>query len=173
VAYVMANGHSETDIRFAHPDAASAYGDITDVPSRQIFSRAGGGATYRAPPSDIQTTPTDWIFVGRNVVHQVGSVAHCGTDNCTDLIALLMNVSKSFCLLMNDKSNVINTAGEPPKEYAGFNYTDLFTGSFEYSKTMLNGAGAAELHGKLEGCFEGDTDPPAGTYHYYRVLLAR
>ena len=167
VAYVMRNGHSEADIRFAHPDADSAYGDITDIPSRQIFSRDGGGAKYREAPSDVQTTPTDWSFNGRSAVMFVGT-----NLGGADLIAFLPYVSKDFCLLLNDKAGVINPLGDPPQDVNQVRLYHPFDGVFNFNTSIRDDA-TDQLIGKLEGCFEGDVDPLAGTYHYYRVLMAR
>ena len=169
VAYIMRNGHSEADIRFAHPDADPAYGDITDTPTRQVFAREGGGARYREPPSDIQTTPTptDWIFNGENNVIAIGTNTFGGTTGL-ELIALLPNVTQNFCMLINDKNDIDNPGDTPPQDsnVAGNN---IFTGTFSVGVTL----DAPGLGGKMEGCFEGDNTPPSGTYHYYRVLLAR
>lgn len=170
VAYVLRNGYSETDIRFAHPNHSSAYGDITDDPARQIFAREGGGATWRDNPSDIQTVDTDWIFNARNVVNGVGSTGT--THGNVDLIALLMNVTEDFCLLINNKNNIENPSDAPPQDNGTLQYSTLFVG--DYSRVNHMAATPTNyFEGKMEGCFEGDTDPPAGTYHYYRVLLAR
>ena len=173
VTYIMQNGFSETDIRFAHPDANSAYGDITDNPQRQVFSRNGGGATYRQPPSDIQTTATDWVFSGENVVNDIGSSINCNGVNssCVELIALLMNVTKDFCILINEKNNITNASGDPPQDDGHVAHSVPFVGSFNHSRNIIDTT--FYLAGKMEGCFEGDTTPPSGTYHYYRVLLAR
>lgn len=170
VAYVLRNGHSEVDIRFAHPEADSAYGDITDTPSRQVFSRDGGGATYRAPPEGIQTTVTPWVFNGENQVREVGT--SCTLSSCADLIAFLGNVSKDFCVAINNKNNIINVADEPPQDNASADLTTTFIGAYNLS-FVIGDIAPEYLNGKLEGCFEGDTNPPSGTYHYYRVLLAR
>ena len=172
VAYVMRNGHSEADIRFAHPDADPAYGDITDTPTRQVFAREGGGARYREPPSDIQTTPTptDWIFTAENVVGNIGT--SCTDDSCVDLTALLMNVSKGFCIELNKKASVENPSEDPPKDENLLAYGTAFTGTYQRVNHILDAAGTTLLQ-NIEGCFEGGGNPPAGTYHYYRVLLAR
>ena len=172
VTYIMQNGHSEADIRFAHPDASSAYGDITNIPSRQIFSRNGGGAKYRQPPANIQVTPTDWIFNAENIVVGAGSSETCVTVNCVDLIALLMNVTKDFCLLVNDKNNIKNVADNPPQDTGSIAYSTPFIGTFVNTQSIKDDA-TLYLSGHNEGCFEGGGTPAAGTYHYYRVLLAR
>jgi hypothetical protein len=169
VSYVMANGHSEVDIRFAHPDAASAYGDITNIPSRQIFSRDGGGATYRKPPQGVQTTPTDWNFTGENFINQIGTT--CSSSLCTDLIAILKNVSKDFCLLINNKNGITNPSNNPPTDAGNALTSNLFSGDFSFNSAINDIS--TDLDNRSEACFEGSNDPPAGTYHYYRVLLAR
>lgn len=168
VTYVLRNGHSEVDIRFAHPDAASAYGDITDIPSRQVFSRDGGGAAYREPPRGIQTSVTPWHFTARNAVARMGT--NCSTNACVDLTAILQNVTKDFCLLINQKSNITNTAGAPPQDSGTVLFDTEFSGDYTFGAWIDDNA---ELAQNPEGCFEGDTAPPSGTYHYYRVLLAR
>ena len=169
VALIMSNGFSESDIRFAHPDAASAYGDITDTPTRQVFSRSGGGATFREPPSGIQTTVTPWLFNGNNIVEQVGT--SCSANGCVDLVALLLNVSEEFCIMINERNDIPNPSDSPPTDPGSVEVTTPFTGSFAFSHGINSASG--EFNGKLEGCFEGGGTPAAGTYHYYRVLMAR
>jgi len=175
ISYIFQNGHSESDIRFAHPDADSAYGVITDTPTRQVFSRDGGGATYRDPPKNIQTTPTDWYFTGRNSVEGVGVNDNISQGNLVsaDLVAMLNNVTKDFCLLINEKNDIENTGGNPPKDVNEIQLTLPFTGSYAETFTIGGSSGTLETFAKLEGCVEGDSNPPAGTYHYYRVLLPR
>ncbi len=170
VAYVLQGGYSESDIRFAHPNASSAYGDITDIPERQIFDEVGGGATYREPPEDIQTIATDWSFNGRSVVSLIGSNTIGGSAD-PELIAFLPYVTKEFCLLVNDNNNITNPSDSPPQDTAQVRLQHPFDGVFFYNTTILDATD--HLSGQLEGCFEGDVDPVAGTYHYYRVLLIR
>lgn len=171
IAYIMQSGHSEVDIRFAHPDAPIAYGDITDTPSRQVFSRSGGGAKYREAPSDIQITPTNWIFNAENDVGLIGS-GGCSSDSCADLIALLMNVTQDFCIEVNNRSGLDNPSDAPPQDNLLAAFSTPFTGTYQRINSIIDNPNVAMLN-NLEGCFEGGGTPPTGTYHYYRVLLAR
>jgi hypothetical protein len=175
VALILSNGFSETDIRFAHPNAPSAYGVITDTPERQVFSRSGGGATYRENPGNIQTVNTSWVFTGNNHVHGVGT-SSCGPPTCIDLVAILPYVSQSFCDMINKKNNTLTSTGNSPQDCGSVDIATPFTGTYTNSNQILDGAGCGQeevLLGKSEGCFEGQGSPAAGTYHYYRVLHAR
>lgn len=169
VRYVLRNGYSEVDIRFAHPNAPSTYGLITDVPARQVFDPQGGAAEYRDPPDGIQTTLTQWHFSGSNRVGDVGSDS--ASARSADLVAILQNVTRDFCVAVNDKSNVVNPAGDPPQDSGSADVSTVFTGTFAATQLIEDAGG--ELSEHHEGCFEGGGTPAAGTYHYYRVLLAR
>lgn len=97
VTYIMHNGVSESDIRFAHPNADTDYGDLgsdTDK-SDQMFHVEGGGAAYRAPPKGINDGSA-WEFFGHSALPNAGS------DNA-DLIAVLPNITPEFCDLINTK----------------------------------------------------------------------
>ncbi|MEM6811416.1 MAG: hypothetical protein AAF549_03005 [Pseudomonadota bacterium] len=173
IAFILRNGlgHTETDIRFAHPDADPNYGDITDDPTRQMFSPQGGGSIYRIPPEDIQSTPTNWVFTARNQVFDVGTTDEAGGGNeYVELVAILPNVIREFCIVMNARNNITNPLGEPPQDDGNVSF-DEFLGSYDYSEDIHDGSGF--LAGELEGCFEGGGSPPPGTYHYYRVLIPR
>lgn len=95
VHFVMEKGKSETDLRFAHPDASADYGDLSaDAdPSDQIFSTSGGAATYRPPPAGINDGSA-WEFYGGTAIPGVGTGA-------ADLIAVLPNVTAAFCEKIN------------------------------------------------------------------------
>lgn len=152
VAFIMRNGHSEVDIRFAHPDANSAYGLITNIPTRQIFSREGGGAAYRPPPNNIQITPTDWIFSGENAVGTIGSGA-CATDSCADLIALLMNVNQAFCIALNKKSGLENPLDIPPQDDGNIATGTPFVGTYQRVQ-YIDDTANLYISNNNEGCFQ-------------------
>lgn len=99
VGYVMQNGISETNVSFAHPDAPSAYGTYGTDSSTEVFNPAGGGATWREPPSGITYssggTPVNWEFYGST------ALPGAGTDRA-ELIAVLPDVTPDFCAQINE-----------------------------------------------------------------------
>jgi hypothetical protein len=94
ILFIMQNGASEMDVRFAHPNAPSDYGDITDTPQFQIFAREGGGASYSEPPEDINDL-SPWEFSASTAVPGVGS-------DKADLVAVLPRVSQLLCDRLNE-----------------------------------------------------------------------
>lgn len=164
VNFILQNGQSESDVRFAHV-SNPGYGTPGDTPARQVFETAGGNAERKAPPSGIQTSLTQWVYTGANDVSGVGS-------SSSDLIAILPNVTKDFCTAMNDSASIPNTAGNPPADSGSVDITTPYAGSFT-AGGIINSAVSSDLFAKKEGCFEGAGTPAVGTYHYYRVLQAR
>ena len=105
VKYIMENGKSESDIRFAHPDAPSDYGDLSaDVdPSDQVFHLDGGAANYREPPDGINDGSA-WEFYGGT------HIPGMGTSSRAELVAVLPNVTQAFC----DRINMLNNQSAAP-----------------------------------------------------------
>ncbi len=176
VTYIMRNGYSESDIRFAHPNHSSAYGDITDDPGRQVFAREGGGATWQDNDPRIQTVDTDWLFTGSNQVEQVGSTGGLGTPQSSELLAILANLNRDICLAINDKIGVTNPAGNPPNNQSSMRFAPgngwEWTGSFGNHLMIGDGAPNYYIDGNSEACIIG-RDGGGNTYVYFRVLLAR
>jgi len=163
VNYILANGASEADIRFAHPDAHTDYGTITNTPSQQVFHKSGGGVAYLPPPQGIQTTDTDWLFTASNAIPAMGS-------SLSDLIAILPNVTPAFCRRINELNDIDNPSDLPPQDPDDFDVITRFSGDYTISETM----GSNAINGfKTEGCLQGSGTPDAGSYYYYRVLLVR
>lgn len=101
VQIVLDNGASETDLRFAHPNALANYGTITTTPEFQIFSSLGGKAAYRLPPTGANDDGSKWIFAGNFSLPQVGS-------DRGDLVALL-RVTKPVCDSINSQLSINTT----------------------------------------------------------------
>jgi hypothetical protein len=163
VRYILQEGSSESQLRFAHPNSTS-YGNITVSPTQQLFSRTGGGVEWRDPPQGSQVVFEDWIFSAANTVPLIGST--CTTSSCSDLVVLLPNVTQAFCTQINRTKNIITTGGVPPEDTDSFNKTYFTGGAFTYSAS-INTSGD-EIDGKAEGCVE-----DGGEFYYYRVLLPR
>lgn len=166
VVFILNNGVSENDIRFAYPDANSDYGDLsadTD-PSNQLFHRDGGGVTYRAPPDDINDG-SKWEFYGQTALPEVGS-------DEAELIAVLPNVTQAFCEQIN--KSIGYDAGTQPEDTA----TCLNGGAsarFDDGTQFASSPNTVDettfsLKPAKQGCVKCTAD---GTYHYFDVLLAR
>ena len=99
VTFIMQNGVSESDVRFAHYNASSDYGDLgADADKRdQVFDREGGGANYRDPPEGINDGSA-WEFYGGT------HVPGMGRSDRPELVAVLPHVTQDFC----DKINELN-----------------------------------------------------------------
>lgn len=111
--FIMQNGISETDIRFAHPDAPGNYGSIDDDPGDppqytfQMFHRLGGGVEYRQPPPGITNSSVNWEFFGHSALPDVGTDA-------ADLIAVIPDVTDEFCTKINETNGF--AAGVQPED---------------------------------------------------------
>lgn len=158
---------SESDIRFAHPDAAAEYGTITTNPENQVFSTDGGQATYRTPPVGVNDGSL-WEFFGTSDIPQVGS-------NKAELIAVLPNVTQAFCETMNIQLGFTagtqptdDAVGSPPcVKGAG---TNRFAGSFDdASPNTLDDTTFSKLP-SYQACVQCSSD---SSYNYYYVLMAR
>lgn len=97
VTFIMQNGLSESDIRFAHYNANADYGDLgADADkSDQVFDRVGGGANYRDAPDGINDGSA-WEFYGGS--HAPGM----GRSDRAELVAVLPHVTQGFCDKIND-----------------------------------------------------------------------
>lgn len=169
VAYVLQNGVSESDLRFAHPDALAAYGTYSDI-NTMVFAPTGGGVEYQAPIAGINDG-TKWQFFATTHFTDIGT--DTGGSQKAELVAVLPKVTLAFCNQINrnvkqsiDLSQITDPATngcvyQPGSEFAG---------------TFRSGAGTNTLDDtKLssvpvrEACVRCST----GTYNYYRVLMAR
>lgn len=171
ITYIMQNGTSEQDIRFAIPtDSANAtgYGDLaadTD-PSDQMFHPNGGAANYRAAPDDVQTTASAWEFYGGTHIPGVGT-------SKADLIAVLPFVTQQMC----EKINALNDQTATPAEDGSGNLYGGTTGRFGSGGTVVtfndsttNTLDAATFSKTpaMQACVTVGTD-----YHFYHVIMAR
>lgn len=170
VQLVMQNGISEQDISFAHPDAPTQYGSYNANPKAEIFNPAGGGATWRTPPSGIAYSSggaAAWEYYGDTNAPNVGS-------DKPDLIAVLPEVSDQFC---DEVNRTRNQTSQQPTDNSG--------------SCIDNAATRSTLRfGSANGWFPAvadDMDPASFTTlpapeacvrcgavpYYYHVLMAR
>lgn len=153
----------DTDDDYHNPNAPSDF-------SCHVF-HADGGAIYNSEISDGLNDGSDWVFTGRNRVIHVG-ISSCpggsGDPTCPELMALLRNLPLQTCISINENLGINNPSGAPDQDSNNVSF-DLFEGVYD----LAAAAGGVEHQGSLSGCFEGDNNPPSGTYHFYHVLIAR
>jgi len=175
ITFIMQGGGvSETEIRFAHPDAPVAYGDITATPTRQVFSEFGGGAAYRLPPTDISGA-ANWEFYGHTHLPDVGVSP---PNDRSELVAVLPNVTRPFCNIINEMNGY--TAGVTPEDTNG---VCLNAGAaFRFSSATGFSAGGVndetdddatwEIKPATQGCVTCNTAAD-DNLHFFHVLMAR
>lgn len=170
VNYILRDGVSESDIRFAHPDALLAYGDITLLPRNQVFDVTGGGAEYESPPAGVNDG-TAWQFFGNTHITDLGTDED--TTKKAELLAVLPNVTEAFCArinFINQQSIDLEVDTDLAADGCIYAAGDEFAGTF----TDEAGANALEStlftkHPAKEACVRCDDD----SLHYYRVLHVR
>ncbi len=185
------SGCEDTQISF---DSA-ATGTFYDNPlapadeSCHVFSTNGGGMTYRAPDPRLldssQSAMTlfgSFHFTGESEVVDVGTPVPSATSpDGRDLILFIPYLTQSICRKIAQQTNGL-VGNNIPVEW-NIAYEDRapglvspFKGSYGTGSGFgMNGFGAnaAAINGKTVGCFEGESLPLTGTYHFFQVLLAR
>ena len=182
IQFIIQNGVSESDIRFAHLNAPSVYGDLSADLDKgdQVFHRDGGGAAYRDPPDRINDG-TAWQFYGGSDLPSVGS-------DRADLIAVLPNVNPQFCEAVNVANghaatlNDVGTAAASGTNAGACIYMGVSEGHFGDSTqfyttpntvdeaTFAQDPNTSVARTALQGCVLCARD---SEYHFYHVLLAR
>lgn len=164
VALLLQNGISESDIRFAHPNADASYGSITDNPARQVFSNAGGGAAWRKLPTGSGNAVFE--FSGRNHLPAVGSSSR------GDLIAILPNIENSVCARLNRMNGYAENAVTPKDTGACLfngNGSRFRDGSlYEDNTPETVDESTFAIKPAMEACIA-----CGGVNYFYHVLIAR
>lgn len=165
VALMLQNGISENDIRFAHPDASSDYGDVTDTPARQLFDRKGGGAEYKKPAPGVNDG-SSWEFYGTTTLPEVGSPSR------GDLIAVLPVVDKAVCAKLNSMIGY-DPAIQPTDTGTCLNggAASRFNDSHRFNDSSPNTLDETTF--SLKPATEACALCADGKYYYYHVLIAR
>jgi len=192
VNFIMQNGKSEVDVRFAHYNADAEYGDLAADPDKsdQVFDREGGGANYRDPPQGINDGSA-WEFYGGTHVPGIGR------SDRAEMVAVLPHVTQGFCDKINDLNgqdgDMIDdggTAASPTNAGSCVNLGAVgrFDGATQFYTTINSMDESATSFDEddntsaprpaLQGCVtcSADTNGANGTSderHFYHVLMAR
>jgi hypothetical protein len=168
ITFIMNNGVSENDLRFAIPSPATSadeeYGDIDTHETTQLFSRKGGGAAYRPNGAGVQVAPARWEFYGYTALPQVGSER-------ADLVAVLPDVTPEFCAAINRTNNY---DGQPLDDGTcvdsgmSHNFDDDEQFTDDGSQNTMD-TGSFSSFPAAEGCVKCDD----GKLYYFHVLMKR
>lgn len=171
-------GVSENEISFEN-NFVSGYQNAlcpdANGPCR-VFGTGGAGQSYQQPRAawldaaqDTRASYGEWYITGDVCVQDVGSGSTgCNADSDTgneDLVLILPWIKQDVCAQINA---TLSIPGIPVEAGAWSATWPKFQGSF-VDGVMLN------QPGRVAGCIAGSgaAMPPANTYSFYQVLLAR
>ena len=155
VQIILDNGASETDIRFSHPNAAPAQGDITVTPNFQVFSSQGGKALYR---NFVGVTSGSLQVAGGSA----RSLPQVGSDK-DELYLAIWPINDNICQAINTQ---LGLSSVPTVDCGEGN---VFSGSFTSSSTILNTSAFPSLPAP-EFC---SVCSNLGHTVYFKTLIAR
>lgn len=153
-----------------------------DTVKHRVFSNApeGGNIPWRTPPEGANDG-SPWYFPADICIAGLGKSVdmNCDSDSTgdsEDLVMILPNLDLDICLSINKQLDIANPGGLPP-QIGGTMYAagmPKFTGTYSDGGVInSNGDDPSILRNQQEGCVEGNVSPPAGTYHYFHILLPR
>lgn len=156
----ISNGCADEEISFENT-IIPGYDNGTNTKC-QIFHPDGGAMNWTTPSDSITTSP--WFFQGEY------RIAGIGASGPTELLMSLSGISQSVCTLINERLDVPNPSGPPEND--GYDTSTPFQGFYNDAGGLSAGNNGEETNfsGKMAACFDG---PPAGTYHFYQILIAR
>lgn len=168
------DGTEDTQISFENTTIAG-YNYASCGDACKVFSPGGGAMAYMIPAAGdwldaAQSAGANfgqWVFSGSNSVVNVGTAA-------PDLLAILPWVRKDLCMEINTLLGIANPGLQPPNDSGDADLATKFQGT--YTATQSIGGGDPDIEGQRAGCFQGATNltsPPAETYHFFQVLVAR
>lgn len=165
VRYILQNGFSETELRFARDNVDEGYGVIADRPQRQVFSTEGGAVQYQLPPAGITNgAPVNWQFYGDIHIPDMGTD---GGMSRSELIAVLPNLTQSFCSSINRTvGQNVDLAQDGFSACPGTPFLGIFMNEPATREVV---ATQVPKRPATEACLRCSD----GTYNYYRVLLSR
>lgn len=186
-------GCADTRISFLNTATGLTYNNTTapNDSSCHVFHGAGAGLTYGRPETSWLDSRGQgrahygqWMFTGSSHLLGIGTAGNVGsgcldgTSGCKELLIGLPYINLNICTAINRKLGFGDVDGRPPID-AGSSFAAAgsapFTGTYSTTGYEMGTANAPTVSysAKIAGCIEGNTDPAAGTYHFFMVLLAR
>ena len=176
---------SDADISFENPMLEDYENPGCTRDQCRVFSPTGGQISYNKPHPEwlnrkFSTEPSfgEWLYTGTSCIpgQGTGNDAGCaGHPEQLELLAVLPYLTREICIELNKKLGVpLQPDGSPP-QIAGSAWAGggaaKFIGSYGNGEAVIDPGNI--LFGQPEGCFESNGTPPAGSYHFFRVVVAR
>ena len=182
IAQLRLRGYPDTEISFAN-DIDTDYTNPNCVESGcEIFNPAGGALHYLEPKAEwLDDSQSAQAHYGELYITGSSNVEDVGTGD-DDLILFVPYIRKSLCEAINTKLGILPSSDDVPSETDGpFVTGDEFIGTYgSAADQKISGDGTTGeteiLHNQSAGCTEGSggaSIPPAGSYHFYQVLISR
>ena len=191
VQTLQINGCSDTEISFETPRVAGYTNPNAPVDnSCHVYHPDGGGLNYVAPDEEWNDASKSannhygtWFTSGAGWITGLGtdgSSSNClggaADGSCRELLTGIPYIQQEICLAINKKlSWGFDENGTPYQDngnsYAASTHTN-FIGTYSDGSSMGQATPSAYSN-IMTGCIEGDSNPAAGSYSFFQVLIAR
>tara|TARA_Y100001001_G_C8001835_1_gene306562 strand:- start:1180 stop:1926 length:747 start_codon:yes stop_codon:yes gene_type:complete len=177
----ISNGCSETDISFENDEVSGYEHSPVARDECKVFHSSGGRVPYKVPPEDwldteqsANTGYQELYFPNSTCVVRVGThSSSCWDDGGSPYVEMLLVIPYLKRDVCQEINRSLGFESIPQEWNNAFSYNSYkFKGVFG-DQYMLDGDGSPLNDSSLQGCFEGNTSPLSGTYHYFHVLIAR
>lgn len=175
-------GYTDSEISFENSVVTGYANASCSEGECKIFALNGGGVNYMKPNDEwLDTAQSGQSRYGELYVHSRSNVEDVGTGN-DDLILFIPYLKKEICVAINKLLGIVPASRDVPRETNGpFAVNIKFDGTYvQAADSKVSGDGTTGqtqiLYGKQAGCTEssgGASNPPAGTFHFFKVLIAR
>lgn len=146
--------------------------------SCHIFHPSGGGVIYQAMPTEwLDGMNTGETGYGTTLFTVRTEIIDVGIDNATDdddgeLMVVHLYLNEQICRAINRLVDAPDAEGDGP-DLGGGSRIDIwpYDGELVVGSSNIYGP---EIDGRLSACVSSDGTPaPAGSRHYYHVLIPR
>lgn len=182
VSQLKLRGYTDTQISFENNIVSGYVNSNCSEDFCRVFALDGGGVNYMSPKVDwLDSTFSSQLRYAELYFHGHSHVEDVGTGD-DDLVLFIPYLKKELCMALNDLLGIEPTGRDVPLETNGpFAVNIKYTGAFvQVVDRKVSGDGTTGqtdiLYGKQAGCTMssgGASNPSAGTYHFFKVLIPR
>ena len=183
VIQLRLRGIDDTEISFENKEISGYENANCTDDSCKVFALDGGGITYAVPMGEwLDSSYSDELRYQEMYFNGSAMGLDKGSDSKDDLILFIPYLKKAVCIAINDALGVPLTTAETPQESNGpFETSEKFTGFYsDVADIYVSGSnttGQSDILSSFSaGCTKSSGSgaaPAEGSYHFYKILLAR